>query len=57
VAEKRGVSRNRVVTGVGVYEADDDWAKVPNGWSFGEVAGVATDSRSQVYVFSRSEHR
>ena len=28
----------------------------PKGWSFGEVAGVATDSRSRVYVFSRSEH-
>jgi DNA-binding beta-propeller fold protein YncE len=50
------VSRNRVVTDVGVYEADDDWAKIPNGWSFREVAGVATDSRSRVYVFSRSEH-
>jgi DNA-binding beta-propeller fold protein YncE len=48
--------RTRVVTEVGAYEADDDWAKVPNGWSFGEVAGVATDSSSRVYVFSRSEH-
>jgi DNA-binding beta-propeller fold protein YncE len=50
------VSRNRVATDVGVYEADDDWAKVPSGWSFREVAGVATDSQSRVYVFSRSEH-
>ncbi|HYR03886.1 MAG TPA: hypothetical protein VEO75_00740 [Nitrososphaerales archaeon] len=57
MAEKRGVSRNRVVTGVGVYEADDDWAKIADGWSFREVAGVATDSRSRAYVFSRSEHR
>ena len=48
--------RTRAVTEVGVYEANDDWAKVPRGWSFGEVAGVATDSRSRVYVFSRSEH-
>ncbi len=46
----------RVVTDAGVYQADSDWAKVPNGWSFREVAGVATDSRSRVYVFSRSEH-
>ena len=53
---KRDVSRTRVVTDIGVYEADDDWAKVPNGWSFHEVAGVATDSRSRVCVFSRSEH-
>jgi DNA-binding beta-propeller fold protein YncE len=50
------VSRTRVVTDVGVYEADADWAKVPDGWSFREVAGVATDSRSRAYVFSRSEH-
>lgn len=48
--------RTRVVTDVGVYEADAEWAKVPKGWSFREVAGVATDSRSRVYVFSRSEH-
>jgi DNA-binding beta-propeller fold protein YncE len=48
--------KTRVVTDVGIYEADAGWAKVPNGWSFREVAGVATDSRSRVYVFSRSEH-
>ena len=50
------VSNARVVTEVGVFEADDDWAKIPRGWSFSEVAGVATDSKSRVYVFSRSEH-
>ena len=44
------------MTDVGVYEADADWATIPDGWSFREVAGVATDSRSRVYVFSRSEH-
>jgi DNA-binding beta-propeller fold protein YncE len=50
------VSRSRIVTDVGVYEADAGWAKIPDGWSFREVAGVATDSRLRVYVFSRSEH-
>jgi DNA-binding beta-propeller fold protein YncE len=50
------VSRTRVTTDVGAYEADADWADVPEGWSFREVAGVATDSRSRVYVFSRGEH-
>jgi len=50
------VSRTRVVTEIGVYEADADWAKVPRGWSFREVAGVAIDSRSRVFVFSRGEH-
>jgi DNA-binding beta-propeller fold protein YncE len=46
----------RVFTDVGTFEADAAWAKLPNGWSFREVAGIATDSRSRVYVFSRSEH-
>jgi DNA-binding beta-propeller fold protein YncE len=50
------VSRTRVVTDAGAFEADADWADVPKGWSFREVAGVATDSRSRVYVFSRGEH-
>jgi DNA-binding beta-propeller fold protein YncE len=38
------------------YEALPSWAQLPQGWSFGEVAGVATDSRDRVFVFSRSEH-
>jgi DNA-binding beta-propeller fold protein YncE len=38
------------------YEALVQWEHLPPGWSFGEVAGVATDSRDQVYVFSRSKH-
>ena len=50
------MSSTRVATDMGFYEADADWARLPDGWSFKEVAGVATDSRSRVYVFSRSEH-
>jgi DNA-binding beta-propeller fold protein YncE len=38
------------------YEADDHWAKLPAGWSWMEVAGVATDTQDRVYVFSRGEH-
>ena len=38
------------------YEARDDWAQLPTGWSFGEVVGVAADSRDRVFVYSRSEH-
>ncbi len=38
------------------YEADDHWAKLPAGWSWTEVAAVATDSRDRVFVFNRSEH-
>jgi DNA-binding beta-propeller fold protein YncE len=32
------------------------WEQLPAGWSFVEVAGVATDSRDRVYVFNRGDH-
>src|SRR5262249_266542 len=38
------------------YVADDHWAKLPPGYSWPEVAGVATDSRDNVFVFNRGEH-
>src|SRR5262245_9697538 len=38
------------------YRADDRWAKLPTGWSWTEVAGVATDSHDRVYVFNRGAH-
>ncbi len=45
-----------VGTGLFRYEALARWEKLPSGWSFIEVAGVATDSHDQVYVFNRGEH-
>src|SRR5260370_5738269 len=39
------------------YEARDHWARLPPGWSWTEVAAVATDTQNRVYVFSRGEHR
>jgi hypothetical protein len=38
------------------YEVVEGWEQLPNGWSHGDVAGVATDSQDRVYVFNRSEH-
>ena len=38
------------------YRLIPDWARLPDGWDFNEVAAVAVDSRDQVYVFSRSAH-
>jgi hypothetical protein len=38
------------------YELVPDWEQIPNDWSHGDVAGVATDSQDRVYVFNRSEH-
>ena len=38
------------------YEVVPGWEQLPDGWSHGDVAGVATDSQDRVYVFNRSEH-
>ncbi|MEA3218158.1 MAG: hypothetical protein QOJ19_4314 [Acidimicrobiia bacterium] len=46
-----GLGSNRIE-----YEALQGWEQLPEGWSFVEVAGVATDSEDRVYVFSRGDH-
>jgi DNA-binding beta-propeller fold protein YncE len=38
------------------YRVIADWAKLPEGWSFRDVAAVAVDHKDQVYVFNRGEH-
>lgn len=38
------------------YEVVNGWERLPEGWSFTEVAGVAVDSADRVYVFCRGEH-
>jgi len=38
------------------YELVDGWAKLPAGWSFLDVGGLATDSQDRLYVFNRSPH-
>ena len=38
------------------YESDDAWAKIPPGYEFPEVAGVAVDSADNVYLFNRGPH-
>ena len=49
-----------MVTTVGagsfVFEVVESWAKLPEGWSLKEVAGVGVDSRDRVYAFNRGEH-
>ncbi len=39
-----------------VFEVAENWAKLPEGWSFLEVSGVGVDRRDRVYVFSRGKH-
>ncbi len=38
------------------YRVEADWAKLPDGWSFNDVAAVAVDHKDRVYVFNRGEH-
>lgn len=38
------------------YRVEADWAKLPEGWSFTDVAAVAVDHKDRVYVFNRGEH-
>ncbi len=38
------------------YRVVEDWAKLPPGWSFKEVAAVGVDASDTVYVFNRGEH-
>lgn len=49
---------DRVIVGEGAfqYEARPDWAQLPAGWSWVEIAGVATDSAGNAFVFNRGEH-
>ena len=46
----------RLGAGDYIYEELADWAKLPDGWSFKEVADVVVDSQDRVYVFNRGEH-
>jgi DNA-binding beta-propeller fold protein YncE len=38
------------------YELVDDWAKLPKGWSFLDVGGIAIDKEDRVYVLNRSDN-
>src|SRR5215472_9633839 len=38
------------------YRVSAEWAKLPDGWSFKEVAAVGVDSQDRVYAFNRGEH-
>ena len=39
-----------------IFEPVEGWEKLPDGWAFMDVAGVAVDSGDNVYVFSRGDH-
>jgi sugar lactone lactonase YvrE len=39
-----------------IFKAIDGWGKLPDGWHFVEVAGVAVDAKDNVFCFTRGEH-
>ncbi|HEY1268873.1 MAG TPA: peptidyl-alpha-hydroxyglycine alpha-amidating lyase family protein [Candidatus Binatia bacterium] len=45
-----------VGSGQFTYEIAEGWGKLPDGWTFKEVAAVGVDGRDQVYLFTRGEH-
>jgi DNA-binding beta-propeller fold protein YncE len=60
VARKPAARGNNLTTTVGsgefLFRVAESWEQLPAGWSHRDVAGVAVDSRDNVYVFNRSEH-
>jgi DNA-binding beta-propeller fold protein YncE len=46
----------RVGSGAYVFEEIERWGQLPEGWTFGDVPGVAVDSQDRVYAFCRSDH-
>ncbi len=38
------------------FEVVPGWGRLPDGWEWGWICGVACDSQDRVYVFSRSAH-
>ena len=44
-------------TGKYTYELVDEWAKLPEGWSFGgAIGGLTVDLKDRVYVLNRGAH-
>ncbi len=38
------------------YRVVENWAQLPAGWEFKDVAAVGVDSKDRIYVFNRGEH-
>jgi DNA-binding beta-propeller fold protein YncE len=38
------------------YEVIENWGKLPDGWAYRDVVGVAVDSDDRIYVFNRGRH-
>lgn len=47
---------HRLGSGEWTYRVEQNWARLPQGWAFGDVAGVAVDHQDNVYAFHRGDH-
>ena len=45
----------QVGSGKYTYEVNENWARMPDGMSLGEVSAAAVDSQDRVYVFQRKD--
>ena len=48
--------RNIIHAGERDYELVPNWGQLPEGWQWGQCAGVAIDSQDNVHVYTRTEH-
>ena len=46
----------KIEAGERQYELVEGWGTLPEGWAWGQVAGVACDSQDRVHVYTRTEH-
>jgi len=58
-AVRQEEERMSVILGTGEhrYRVVENWAKLPDGWEFRDVAAVAVDSKDRVYVFTAASTR
>lgn len=45
-----------LTTNAPAYTVANDWGRLPEGYKYAQVAGVAVDSQDRVFVFHRGEH-
>jgi len=58
VQQGQEVVDGQVILGEGAfrYRVNRDWAQLPDGWTFHEVAAVGVDQNDNVFVFNRGQH-